>query len=372
MLIIPTIIFMIEYENLAKVNAPFASEFQMAFADLLSRGRFILDEETSAFEREFAAYVGSRYCIGVSSGLDALVLALKAFDFPAGKEVLVPSNTYIASIMAIFHSGLIPVLVEPNPGTYNLEVEQLEEKVTAQTVAILPVHLYGKLCPMTSIMAFANKYRLKVIEDCAQAHGASLFSKKAGSFGHLNAFSFYPTKNLGALGDGGAITTDDPLLFERICMLRNYGSRKKNHHELIGFNHRLDELQAAFLRIKLKYLDKINKHKAKLAALYLEHLSPALIKPTVEKGYEDAWHIFPIRHSQRNLLKSKLKKDGIETLIHYPIPPHMQKAFQGKFRKESYPICEEIHNTVLSLPCSSIHSESEIMQVIQSVNQCLK
>lgn len=363
---------MIEYENLAKVNAPFAAEFQMAFADLLTKGRFILDEQTAAFESEFAAYVGSRYCIGVSSGLDALVLALKVFDFLPGQEILVPSNTYIASILAIFHNGLIPVLVEPNPKTYNLDVEQLEKKVTARTVAILPVHLYGKLCPMPSIMAFANKYHLKVIEDCAQAHGASLFDKKAGSFGHINAFSFYPTKNLGALGDGGAITTNDPLLFEKICLLRNYGSKEKNHHELIGFNHRLDEMQAAFLRIKLKHLDRINKHKTKLAALYLKHLSAALIKPIVEEGYEDAWHIFPIRHADRDVLKSDLKKQGIETLIHYPIPPHKQKALQGKLHEETYPISEEIHKTVLSLPCSSIHSESEILEVIQYVNQCIK
>jgi dTDP-4-amino-4,6-dideoxygalactose transaminase len=177
---------------------------------------------------------------------------------------------------------------------------------------------------------------------------------------------------LGALGDGGAITTDDPLLFEKICMLRNYGSKEKNHHELIGFNHRLDEMQAAFLRIKLKHLDRINKHKAKLAALYLKHLPSALIKPTVERGYEDAWHIFPIRHSDRNLLKSDLKKHGIETLIHYPIPPHKQKALQGKLQAKTYPISEEIHQTILSLPCSSIHSESEILEVIHSVNQCLK
>lgn len=360
---------MIEYENLSRLNQPFRAELSQAFHDLLVRGRFILDEQVAQFEEEFAAYVGTRYCIGVSNGLDALVLALKAFDFSPGKEVLVPSNTYIATILAILHNQLVPVLVEPNLSTYNLDVKNLEEKLTDQTVAILPVHLYGKLCPMADIMAFAKKHDLKVIEDCAQAHGANFLGKKAGSFGDVNAFSFYPTKNLGALGDGGAIMTNDSELYEKIRMLRNYGSRDKNVHELIGFNHRLDELQAAFLRIKLKALDQINRHKSKLAQLYLNHLSPDFIQPISERGFEDVWHIFPIRHPARDELKSYLKKEGVETLIHYPTPPHRQPALRGKMREEGLPIADEIHQTILSLPCSFIHSEQEILEVAEITNR---
>jgi dTDP-4-amino-4,6-dideoxygalactose transaminase len=360
---------MIEYENLSRLNQPFRTELSQAFHDLLVRGRFILDEQVAQFEEEFASYVGCRYCIGVSNGLDALVLALKAFDFPPGKEVLVPSNTYIATILAIIHNQLVPVLVEPNLSTYNIDVQNLEEKLTDQTVAILPVHLYGKLCPMQSIIAFAKEHHLKVIEDCAQAHGASVLGKKAGSFGDINAFSFYPTKNLGALGDGGAITTDDPDLYEKLRKLRNYGSMDKNVHELIGFNHRLDEMQAAFLRIKLKALDQINRHKSKLAKLYLERLSPEFNQPICERGYEDVWHIFPIRHPARDELKSYLKKEGVETLIHYPTPPHRQRALRGKIKEQYFPISDEIHRTILSLPCSYIHSEQEILEVADIANR---
>ncbi|HSX10697.1 MAG TPA: DegT/DnrJ/EryC1/StrS family aminotransferase [Chlamydiales bacterium] len=357
---------MIEYENLARVNAPFGDEFRRAFDRLLLRGRFILGDETAKFEEEFAAYVGTRFCVGISSGLDALRLALMALDFPPGKEVLVPSNTYIATLLAILHNGLVPVLVEPNLSTYNLDVEGLEAKLTDRTVAILPVHLYGKLSPMVSILRFAKANGLKVVEDCAQAHGASYLGKKAGSFGDINAFSFYPTKNLGALGDGGAITTDDPLLFEKVCLMRNYGSKGKNHHEIVGYNHRLDELQAAFLRIKLKRLDEINRHKAKLAALYLRYLPSDLILPVVENGYEDVWHIFAIRHPDRDGWKSYLQENQIETMIHYPIPPHKQKALQGKLQEELFPLSEEIHRTILSLPCSFMHSEEEILRVIET------
>jgi dTDP-4-amino-4,6-dideoxygalactose transaminase len=296
-------------------------------------------------------------------------LALKVFDFPPGKEVLVPSNTYIASILAILHNNLIPVLVEPNSRTYNFDAQSLEEKIAPQTVAILPVHLYGKLSPMPAIMALARKHNLKVIEDCAQAHGANFLGKRAGSFGDINAFSFYPTKNLGALGDGGAITTDDPILYEKIRMLRNYGSKEKNCHEVVGFNNRLDELQAAFLRIKLRYLNRINQHKAKLATLYLQHLPSELIQPVVTAGYEDVWHIFPIRHPARNELKSHLKINGVETLIHYPTPPHRQNALKGRFENQSFPISDELHQTILSLPCSSIHTEDEILEVAQLINQ---
>ena len=256
---------MIPYENLNLVNRPFSEKLLETFSRLLAEGTFILGEQVALFEKEFAAYVGTRCCIGVSSGLDALTLALKAFDFTPGKEVLVPANTHISAMLAILRCDLKPVLVEPDRATYNLSAEKIEERITPQTAAILLVHLYGIPCSMEPILAISDKYDLKVIEDCAQAHGTLYQGKRMGSFGHLNAFSFYPTKNLGALGDGGAVTTNDPMLADKIRYLRNYGSIEKNDHKMIGFNHRLDEMQAAFLRIKLPHLDEMNGHKAKIS-----------------------------------------------------------------------------------------------------------
>jgi dTDP-4-amino-4,6-dideoxygalactose transaminase len=291
---------MIAYEDLGKLNASFTAEYKLKFQNFLSGGWYILGTEVAQFEKEFAEYCGAKYCVGVANGLDALTLALLACEFPQKSEILVPANTYIATILAVLNAGHVPVLVEPNIHTYNIDESLLPAKITVKTKAIMPVHLYGRLCNMPEIMKIARKYGLKVIEDAAQAHGAAFQNKKAGGWGDLTAFSFYPTKNLGALGDGGAVTTDNPLLAEKIKTLRNYGSRKKYYNEKIGVNSRLDELQAALLRVKLKRLDKINAHKNKLAAIYNTELSDAkFIKPLTSQDYYHVYHIYNIRHQKR-------------------------------------------------------------------------
>ena len=359
---------MIEYENLGKLNSPFLDAYRKAFEKVLRSGWYILGDEGKEFEKEFALYSGSRYCCGVANGLDALVLSLKALSISQG-EVIVPSNTYIATILAVIQAGLKPVLVEPDIKTYNLDPLKIEEKITPLTKAIIVVHLYGKLCEMDSILAIAKKHQLRVIEDCAQAHGARFKGKKAGSFGDFGAFSFYPTKNLGALGDAGAITTESEILHGIVCTLRNYGSRKKYHNELIGFNSRLDDLQASFLRVKLKSLDLINEHKRKLALLYLQGLKEDFIKPVVDENYYDVYHIFNIRHPKRDLLRDYLVKNEIKTEIHYPLAPNKQRAMHGILDGEPTPIAEEIHNSTLSLPISYFHREVDIKRVIEVMNK---
>ena len=360
---------MIEYENLRKVNEPFFAEFQRVFAETLDSGWYILGKNVVRFEEEFARYCGAGHCVGVASGLDALTLSLKAFDFPAGSEVLVPSNTYIATILAILQAGLQPVLVEPDPQTCNIDPNLLEKQITAKTVAIMVVHLYGKLCAMDRIGAIAGEHRLKVFEDCAQAHGAALGGRRAGSFGDCAAFSFYPTKNLGALGDAGAVVTNDETVVARIRMLRNYGSAQKYHNEVVGVNSRLDEIQAAFLSIKLAALDQINAHKRTLAARYQQGLSDDFVKPLLQDDYFDVYHIYNVRHPRRDALKSYLAENGIMTEIHYPVPPHRQKALRGMFDATAYPIAEQIHATTLSLPISACHSEEEVARVIEVMNR---
>lgn len=360
---------MIEYENLRKVNEPFFGELKQIFAKTLESGWYILGQNVERFEREFAEYCGVSYCVGVASGLDALTLSLRAYDFPGGSEVLVPSNTYIATILAILHSGLTPVLVEPDLRTYNLDPHKLEERITAKTVAIMVVHLYGKVCEMEQITAIGRRHRLKIIEDCAQAHGACLKGKKAGTFGDCAAFSFYPTKNLGALGDAGAVVTDDPDCAAAVRSLRNYGSVKKYYNDLVGMNSRLDEIQAAFLSVKLPALDRINDHKRRLAALYHEGLREDFIKPFIQDDFFDVYHIYNIRHPRRDELKQYLRAHDILTEIHYPVPPHRQKALQGRFETTSYPMADEIHATTLSLPVSSCHSEEDVRRVIDVINR---
>jgi dTDP-4-amino-4,6-dideoxygalactose transaminase len=360
---------MIEYENLEKSNRPFFDEIESAVNTVIRKGFYILGSNVSEFEHEFAEYCGSGFCVGVASGLDALVLALKSLDLPAGSEVLVPSNTYIATILAIVNSGHTPVLVEPDIKTYNIDPELIIPHITKKTAAILVVHLYGKLCNMTSILAIAQKYGLKTVEDCAQAHGASFNGKKAGTWGDIGAFSFYPTKNLGGIGDGGAITTNDEKIAERIRRLRNYGSRVKYHFEEPGVNSRLDELQAAILRVKLKKLDQINAHKNNLANLYFEKIhSKNIVKPYRSDGYFDVFHIYNIRCERRDELKSFLHTRGINTDIHYPIPPHKQNALSSRFTGMNFPVSDEIHSTTLSLPISFGHTLSEIEKVIEALN----
>jgi dTDP-4-amino-4,6-dideoxygalactose transaminase len=359
---------MIEYENLQKANKSFLSDYKKAFSDVTKSGYYILGKAVEKFEREFADYCGTKHCVGVASGLDALIISLKVFRVKPGSEVIVPSNTYIATILSIIHCGLEPVLVEPDIRTYNIDPEKIEDAVTPKTAAIMPVHLYGKMCSMDKIMEIANRHGLKVIEDCAQAHGSQYKSGKAGTFGHCNAFSFYPTKNLGALGDAGAIVTNDPEIAEEARMFRNYGSKTKYSNEVVGFNSRLDELQAAFLSMKLKKLDDINNHKRELAAIYLRKIKKDFIKPVVQDDYFDTYHIFNIRHPQRNRLRQYLLDRGIKTEIHYPVPPHKQKALKNIIKDVSLPISEEIHDTTLSLPVSYGHSRKDINEVVKTIN----
>ncbi len=360
---------MIEYENLAKLNKPFFEEYEKAFKETLESGWYILGNKVQTFEKEFAAYCETKHCIGLANGLDALILALRAYNFEKGSEVIVPSNTYIATILSIVQNGLTPVLVEPDISTYNIDSKKIEEKITSKTRAIMVVHLYGKMCEMDSINAIAKKHNLKVIEDCAQAHGAKFKNKKAGNWGDFGAFSFYPTKNLGALADAGAMTCNDDQLADAIKTLRNYGSKQKYYNDVVGYNSRLDEVQAAFLSVKLKYLDKINEHKRKLADFYLKNLKSDFIKPVVNSDYYDVYHIFNIRHAKRDALKDYLVKNDIKTDIHYPVAPNKQKAMIGILDKQSTPIAEEIHQTTLSLPVSYYHTEQDVLKVVETMNK---
>jgi dTDP-4-amino-4,6-dideoxygalactose transaminase len=358
---------MIEYEKLLLTNRLFEDEFRQSFDDFLKSGWYILGEKVKKFEAEFADFCGTKHCIGVASGLDALILALKQAEFPEGGEVIVPSNTYIASILAIVQSGLKPVLVEPDIRTYNINPDLIEAAITPETKAIMVVHLYGKSCEMDKIVELAKKHSLLLVEDCAQAHGTKYKGQKVGTFG-IGTFSFYPTKNLGALGDAGAITVDDDLLNEKFRALRNYGSKIKYNNEYVGYNSRLDEIQAGFLSVKLRYLDKINEYKRKLASLYFEGLKSDFVLPFRQEDFYDVFHIFNVRHPERDRLKEYLLKNGIKTDIHYPIPPHHQKAMRGILQGE-YPVSEEIHRTTLSLPISFGHTEDEVCQVIEVLNR---
>ena len=361
---------MIEYENLRAVNQPFFEAFRTCFSDTLESGWYILGREVKKFEESFAKYHEAKYCSGVANGLEALMLALKAFDLEAGSEVIVPSNTYIATILAIVQAGLKPVLVEPDICTYNIDPAQIEAAITARTRAIMVVHLYGKCCEMDKIKEICQRRDLKLVEDCAQSHGARFKGRLSGTFGDFGAFSFYPTKNLGALGDAGALLCNEEMLDRAIRRLRNYGSDIKYYNELPGYNSRLDEVQAAFLSVKLPYLDRINAHKRRLAQIYLENLKDDFIKPQVDPDYFDVYHIFNVRHPERDRLKNYLLENGIKTEVHYPVPPHHQKAMQGILNAEaSYPVSEEIHRTTLSLPCSYAHSEDDIYQVVEAMNK---
>ncbi|WP_316793038.1 DegT/DnrJ/EryC1/StrS family aminotransferase [Pedobacter frigoris] len=358
---------MIAYEDLYLLNEPFMQQYRESFADSLDKGWFILGNKVTAFETEFASYCGGGYCAGLASGLDALVLALKYFEFPEGSEVIVPSNTYIATILAIYNNGLVPILVEPDINTYNIDPLKIAERITDKTRAIMVVHLYGKSCDMGAIMDIADKHGLRVIEDCAQSHGAMYRGKQTGTFGDFGAFSFYPTKNLGALGDGGALLSAAPDRIEKIKALRNYGCHEKYYNNYVGVNSRLDEIQAGFLSVKLPFLDEINLHKRKLADLYHEGLKEDFIRPVVHEDYHDVYHIYAVRHPKRDELRAHLLKNDIKTEIHYPVPPHHQQALKNKL-EGSYPVSELIHQTTLSLPVSYCHNEQQIRKVIDVMN----
>ncbi|XDD41523.1 DegT/DnrJ/EryC1/StrS family aminotransferase [Leptospira sp. WS60.C2] len=367
---------MIEYENLKLLNAPFQKEIEEAVLRVSQSGWFILGKELETFESEFASFNGNQFCVGVASGLDALALSLKYYDFPEGMEVIVPANTYIATILSIMQNGLKPVLVEPSLDTYNINPEKIKDKITNKTCAIMVVHLYGRPCEMDPILGICQEHDLVLIEDCAQAHGAKYKGKKVGTFGHVNAFSFYPTKNLGAFGDAGAIVTDDPEIANKVRKLRNYGSSVKYYNEFVGMNSRLDEMQAAILSVKLKHLNQINLHKKELARLYQERLSNHYWKPLVDDdSIYQVHHIYPIRTEKRDQLKTYLLENGIKTEIHYPVPPHKQLAFtnyksnENEFHLLSLPISEEIHATELSLPISYFHTKEDINTVIDVMNR---
>lgn len=360
---------MIAYEDLKKSNEVFFKEYNQVFQQTLQSGWYILGREVTQFESNFAKYCGVKNCIGVASGLDAMVLAFKQLKFEPGDEVIVPSNTYIASILAILHCGLKPILVEPDIKTYNIDPLRVEAAITLKTRAILVVHLYGKMCDMGQIMNIAKRFHLCVIEDCAQAHAACYQGKMAGSFGDFGAFSFYPTKNLGALGDAGAVTTNSEVGAQAIRTLRNYGSSTKYVNDEIGYNSRLDEIQAAFLSIKLKHLDAITAHKRKLASIYLNELKSDFILPIIQKGFDDVFHIFAIRHPEREKLRNYLLENDIKTEVHYPIPPYKQKAMSGILKENEYPLSEEIHRTILSLPISFGHSEDDVFNVVEIMNK---
>lgn len=362
----------ISFLDYRAVNAPYFDEIQVAIRSVLESGWYVLGKEVAAFESEYAAWCGSKYCVGVASGLDAMILVLTAWKEKRvvrdGDEVLVPANTYIASILAVSRVGLVPVLVEPDMLTYNIDPSLIEEKITSRTKAILPVHLYGQCADMDPINEIATKYGLKVLEDSAQAHGATYHSKKAGILGDASAHSFYPGKNLGAIGDGGAVTTDDKDLYEIILALRNYGSHKKYHNLYKGYNSRLDELQAAILRVKLQYLDEGNRLREKVAQRYLEGISnPAIKLPVIAPYGSSCWHLFVVMCKNRDALQEHLRVSGVQTVIHYPIPPHHQPAY-SEWAGLAFPITEQIHREILSLPISPVMNENEVEQVIKAVN----
>jgi len=360
---------MIEYEQLDRVNAPFAPQMEEAFGRILRKGWFVLGEEVSAFEREFAAWCGARHCIGLASGLDAITLSLRALHLPSGSEVLVPSNSYIASVLAVLEAGLTPVLVEPDLRTYNIDPAAAAAAITEKTRAILPVHLYGKISDMAALSSLAAKHGLRMVEDCAQAHGAALNGRKAGTWGDTGAFSFYPTKNLGALGDAGAVVTDHDELAEELRTLRNYGSRKKYHNDLPGVNSRLDELQAALLRVKLPHLEEANAKKRALAEIYFRELAlEGLVLPHRDAALHDVFHIFAVRYPHRDALREYLLKEGIKTEVHYPVPPARQKAMEGRWVPGAYPLADLIHETEISLPISTFHEPEDIREVCRAVN----
>jgi len=344
-------------------------ELDGAYRRVMESGWYILGPEVEAFEQEFADYCGVKHCIGVGNGLEALHLILRAMEIGAGDEVIVPANTYIASWLAVTHAGATPVPVEPDERTYNIDPAKIEQAITPKTKAIMVVHLYGQTADMDPINVIAKKHSVKVIEDCAQAHGARYKGRRAGSLGDAAGFSFYPGKNLGAIGDGGAVTTNDHELADHIKVLRNYGSKIKYHNDVVGFNSRLDELQAALLRVKLSKLDEWNERRKQIAAQYLDQLTSNanFVLPFVPGWADPVWHLFVVRLQKREELQTQLAEAGIGTMIHYPIPPHLQTAYAAlAYVQGSFPISERIHNEVLSLPIGPSVTLSDVEQVIQA------
>lgn len=362
----------VTFLNIEKITASFQPALSEAAERVIHRGWYLLGKEVEAFEREFAAYCGTRHCVGVANGLDALTLILRAYQemdvMRPGDEVIVPANTYIASILAISNSGLTPVLCEPEADTCLIDPNRVEALITPRTRAILPVHLYGQAVDMEPLVCLARQYGLKLIEDAAQAHGAIRHNKRTGAMGDAAGFSFYPGKNLGALGDGGAVTTNDDRLAITIRQLANYGSERKYVFRYQGINSRLDELQAAILRVKLSRLDADNDRRRALASRYLSGIRHSEVQlPTWDGTDNHVFHLFTIRTSRRDQLQQYLTEHGIQTLIHYPIPPHRQQAY-AEWNERSFPITEQIHEEILSLPISPVMTDEEADYVIHAVN----
>ncbi|MDO3658225.1 DegT/DnrJ/EryC1/StrS family aminotransferase [Acinetobacter genomosp. 15BJ] len=367
---------MIPFLDLKNINGQYRAELIEACTRVIDSGWYIGGNELAQFEQNFADYCGVKFAIGVANGLDALILTLRAWKelgkLKDGDEVIVPSNTYIASILAITANNLTPILVEPDINTYNIDPKKIEAAITPKTKVILPVHLYGQLAEMPEIMTIANQHNLLVLEDSAQSHGAEINGTRAGNWGDASGFSFYPGKNLGALGDAGAVTTNNEELAQMLRALRNYGSHEKYKNLVPGVNSRLDEIQAAMLDIKLKYLDHEVAHRRKIAQLYLQNIVNPLIKlpleyKEAEKYQQHVWHLFVIRTEHRETLQEYLAEQGVQTLIHYPIPPHKQQAYK-EWNDLNYPISEQIHAEVMSLPIGPTLSVEEAEKVIQLCN----
>lgn len=368
---------MVSFLDLKKINAQYSEELSNACARVIKSGWYIMGEELKNFENEFSQYCGVKYTIGVANGLDALTLVLRAWKemgcLKAGDEVIVQANTYIASVLAITETGLVPVFVEPDVNTFNLSIENIKKAITSKTKVILPVHLYGQISLMPEIMDLAQQHNILVLEDCAQSHSASIKGKKAGSWGDAAGFSFYPGKNLGALGDAGAITTNNDLLAQALLAIRNYGSHQKYLNLYQGVNSRLDEIQAAMLSVKLKYLDKETQHRQKIASMYLNGINNSILRlPLSVKDNSNAvekhvWHLFVIATEYREQLQKHLAEYGIQTLIHYPTPPHKQQAYK-EYNHLTLPVTEKIHREVLSLPIGPTMNRDEVNLVIAACN----
>ncbi|WP_323887374.1 DegT/DnrJ/EryC1/StrS family aminotransferase [Aeromonas veronii] len=364
---------MINFLDLKAINNKYQQELKDACARVINSGWYIMGNELTQFEIEFAAYCGTKHAIGVANGLDALILTLRAWKelgkLQTGDEVIVQANTYIASVLAITENELVPVLVEPNPATYNLDPATIAAAITPKTKAILPVHLYGQLSPMPEIMRLAKQHNLLVLEDCAQAHGAEINGKRAGNWGDAAGFSFYPGKNLGALGDAGAITTNNDELAHILKALRNYGSHKKYENLYQGVNSRLDEIQAAMLRVKLRYLEIETARRQQISQTYRYHINnPLITLPQVNEELAHVWHLFVVRCDNREALQQYLATKGVQTLIHYPIPPHKQQAY-ANYSQLKLPLTELIHSQVLSIPLDPTMSDEVIKQVIIAMNE---
>lgn len=360
---------MIKFLDLKKINNRYRAEIDSRIKNILDKGWYLQGEENENFTKNFANFCGTKFALGVANGLDALNLIIKAYGFGNGDEIIVPANTYIATILAISENGCIPILVEPDIKTYNINPDSIEEKITSKTKAIMVVHLYGQAVQMEKIWKIAKKYNLKIIEDSAQAHGAIYQENRTGNLGDASGFSFYPGKNLGCMGDGGAVTTNDEELFNKIKAIANYGSDRKYHHIYKGVNSRLDEIQAAVLDIKLNHLDSDNNKRREISKYYRENIKNSkIILPETYDEKSHVWHIFAVRTHNRDEFQKYLTEKGIQTIIHYPTPPHKQGAYK-EWNNLSFPITEEIHNTILSLPISPVMTDSEIEKVVEVVNE---